>query len=273
MILRNTLTNFSPRSFGWRVLAVGLVAASVVSSPPSARAQQSDDAMQILKTMTDYLIGQKTISMTFDSDIEVITTDLQKIQFTSSGRVQLSRPDKIRATRTGGYADLELVFDGKTVSIIGKNENKFVQADIPGSVDQLMDRLIGEYNVQAPGATLLRANVFDELTSDVIASEHIGRGVVDGVECEHLAFRDSEVDWQIWVELGARPIPRKLVITSKAVTGAPQYTMRIKEWGAEVPTSPEAFAFKPPPGAAKVAIDALANMDEVPPGVVTGGKK
>jgi hypothetical protein len=273
MILQDPLRNSTLRSFGGRVLAIAFVAASVVSAAPAAHAQQSDDAMQILKAMSSYLVSQKTISMTFDSDIEVITTDLQKIQFTSSGRVQLSRPDKIRATRTGGYADLEMVFDGKTVSIIGKNENKFVQADIPGSVDQLMDRLTGEYNVQAPGATLLRSNVFEELTSDVIASEHIGRGVIDGIECEHLAFRDSEVDWQIWIELGARPIPRKLVITSKAVTGAPQYTMRIKVWGGDVPTGTEAFAFKPPAGATKVAIEALANMDEVPPGVVAGGKK
>ena len=107
------------------------------------------------------------------------------------------------------------------------------------------------------------------MTSDVIDAKHIGRGVIDGVECEHLAFRDLDTDWQIWIEVGARPIPRKYVITSKAEAGAPQYTLRIKDWGTDVPA--DAFAFKPPQDAKKIAFDALANIDEVPQGTVPSG--
>ena len=56
----------------------------------------------------------------------------------------------------------------------------------------------------------------------MIEAKHIGRGVIDGVECEHLAFRNQDVDWQLWVQVGAKPIPCKYVITSKAVgIGAP----------------------------------------------------
>ncbi len=76
---------------------------------------------------------------------------------------------------------------------------------------------------------------------------------------------NAEVDWQLWVEIGARPIPRKYVITSKSVTGAPQYTLRIKEWQSDAPASAEVFMFQPPQGAKQVAADALANLDEVPP--------
>jgi len=39
---------------------------------------QGDDAPQILKAMSDYLASQKTISATIDSDIEVVTPELQK---------------------------------------------------------------------------------------------------------------------------------------------------------------------------------------------------
>jgi hypothetical protein len=104
-------------------------------------------------------------------------------------------------------------------------------------------------------------------------AKHIGRGVIDGVECEHLAFRDQDVDWQIWVEVGDRPIPRKYVITSKGVGAAPQYTLRIKEWKTDATIAADAFVFTPPAGATKVALDALANVDEVPNGVATGAKK
>ena len=70
----------------------------------------------------------------------------------------------------------------------------------------------------------------------------IGKGVIDGVECDHLAFRNLETDWQIWIESGAKPIPRKYVITSKGIGEAPQYTLRIKDWKTEV--AADAFAFK-----------------------------
>ena len=112
-----------------------------------------------------------------------------------------------------------MVFDGKTATIFGKNINAFAQIDAPGSIDQLIDKLRSEYLVDAPGADLLLTRSYDEMMSQVLDAKHIGRGVVDGVECDHLAFRGLDTDWQIWIEVGAHPIPHKYVITSKAVTG------------------------------------------------------
>jgi hypothetical protein len=228
-------------------------------------AQAADDAEAILKKMSDYVSSQKTLSIAYDTDIEVITPELQKIQFTSSGSVLLSRPDKIRATRTGGYVDLEFTFDGKTATMLGKNENVYAQIDVPGSVDNLVEKLRSNYGADMPGADLLLANIFDTLTEDVIEAAHIGSGVIDGVECEHLAFRNRETDWQIWIEAGPKPIPRKYVITSKAVAAAPQYTLRIKRWDADGPAPADAFAFKKPADAKQVEFSALSNIDEVPP--------
>ncbi len=269
---RKTALNSFGRAIGWLTIVVGVVLTMNVLIVPYARAQD-DDANKILKAMSDYVTSQKTLSVTFDSDIEVITPVLQKIQFTSSGQVQLSRPNKLRATRTGGYRDVELVFDGKTVTVSNKDSNAFAQlSDSPGSVDQLVDLLRDKYSVAVPGADLLLSNVIETMTEDVISAKHIGRGVIDGIECEHLAFRSMDTDWQIWIEVGARPIPHKYVITSKAVAGAPQYTLRIKEWRTDVPG--DAFVFKAPQGSKKVALDALGSIDEIPVGILaTGGKQ
>jgi hypothetical protein len=252
-------------------VATACVVAAVTAFTPSAHAQKDVAAIQALKAMSEYVAGQKSLSVTFDSDVEVITSDLQKLQFTSSGQVQLSRPDKLRATRTGGYTDVEVVFDGKTLTVNGKDKNIFAQLDSPGSVDQLIALLRDRYSVAAPGGDLLLSRSFDEMMADVIDAKDVGRGVIDEVECEHLAFRNTDTDWQIWVELGARPIPHKYVITTKATTGMPQYTLRIKEWRSDV--AADAFAFKSAEGAKKVGLEALADTDEVPPGTVTGEKK
>ena len=225
------------RALCWPTALVGAMLTTVVLFAPHANAE-GNETDKIFKRMSDYLASQKTLSITFDSDIEVITNNMQKIQFTSSGQVQLSRPDKLRATRTGGYTDVEIVFDGKTLTVNNKSGNDFAQVEAAGSVDQVIDLLRDNHGVTAPGADLLLSNPFDVLMADVMDRAQIGIGVIDGVECDHLAFRNEDTDWQIWIEAGARPIPRKYVITNKGVTGAPQYTLRIKEWRTDVRPTP-----------------------------------
>jgi hypothetical protein len=223
--------------------------------------------------MSNYVGGQTTISLTFDSDIEVITPQMEKIQFTNSGEALLSRPDKLRARRVGGYSDVELVFDGKTTSILGRSVNGYTQFESPGSVDQLIGVLRAGHGIALPGGDLLLTQAYDVLIADVIEAKHIGRGVIDGKECEHLAFRNFDTDWQLWVEVGETPIPRKLVITSKTVNGAPQYTLRVKRWETGIQPSSDAFAFAPPQGAEKLDPNALAALDELPPPAAGEGQQ
>jgi hypothetical protein len=259
-----------PSSPGLVCGAAGLVFGAVLMVAPCA---QADDANKILKAMSDYVASQENISVTFDSDIEVITSDLQKLQFTSSGQLMLSRPDKLRATRTGGYVDVEFVFDGKTFTVFDRDNKAYAQSDATGSIAQLVERLRSEYFVEAPGADLLLSGSYDTLTENVTDAKHIGLGVINGVECEHLAYRTADTDWQIWIEAGDRPIPRKYVITNKGVTGAPQYTLLVRDWKTDAQPAADAFTFKAPPDAAKIDFKGLAHIDEVPGGVIIGEKQ
>ncbi|WP_046862761.1 DUF2092 domain-containing protein [Microvirga massiliensis] len=256
-----------------RGIGVGVIAAVLLSVTTMVAKADDGDARKVLKAMTDFMARQKTLSATYDTDIEVITPDLQKIQFTASGDVLLDRQAGLRATRTGGYADLELVFDGKTMTVHNRHGKAFARLDVPGSPDEVVHRLRTVHFVELPGADLLAANAYERLTEEVLDAKHIGRGVVDGVECEHLAFRNPETDWQLWVETGERPVPRKYVITSKTVAQAPQYTLHIKELRTDVKSGPDAFAFTAPDGVKQVALDALGDIDEVPPGIPAGGSK
>jgi hypothetical protein len=232
---------------------------------------ESGEARALLKSMSDYVGGQQTIELTFDSDIEVITPQLEKIQFASSGEMMLNRPDKLRARRVGGYSDVELVFDGKRVGIHGRSVNGFAQFDAPGDLDGLFHALREGHGVALPAADFLLANSYDVLVAGVQESKYLGRGVIDGRECEHLAFRNFDTDWQLWLEAGPRPIPRKVVITSKTVNGAPQYTIRIKSWKTGVKPARNAFEFVPPAGATRLNPDQLIELDELPPDATAGG--
>lgn len=257
-----------------RKSALSLLAAMAITGAPTTAAWSTEGAAQtILKAMADYVSRQENLSLKYDADIEVVTPAVEKIQFSASGDIIMSRPNKFRVSRTGGYADVELISDGSNVTVYDRGGNRFAQVPAAGTFDEVVDRLRTEAPLELPGADLLLSKSYEELMAGVLEAKHVGRGVVEGVECEHLAFRNLDTDWQIWVELGERPVPRKYVITSKAVGGAPQYTLRLREWKTGISPTSDAFAFKPPDGSSGVAITLLKDIDEVPAGVVPGGAK
>ncbi|WP_420493413.1 DUF2092 domain-containing protein [Rhizobium etli] len=61
-----------------------------------------------------------------------MTPHLQKIQFASSGQVVVSRPNKVHATRIGGFADIEMIFDGKQGTIPSKDAKSSARLTLLG---------------------------------------------------------------------------------------------------------------------------------------------
>lgn len=222
----------------------------------------AQNARALLKRMSDYLAAQKVISLSYDSVFEVVSKEQQKLQIATSGTVLLNRPDKIRTTRKAGFADTEMVFDGKTLSFLGKGQNAYIQAEAPGTIDTLIDQLRDKLHRQLPGADLLQSGVYEALMTDVTDVKDLGSGVIGGVECDHLAFRAKDTDWQIWIAQGENPYPCRYVITSKGVDQAPQFAMTIRDWkaGSGVPAGD--FSFKAPAGASRMDVKDLPALKE-----------
>ena len=253
------------------ISAAALALALALGTPVGAKADESS-AKVLVKSMSDYMAAQKAISFSFDTDLEIVTKDKQKLALASSGTVILSRPDKIHVTRHGGFADVEAIFDGKTLSLVGRNANIYGQVDVPGSIDHLIDVLRDKYHRPVPGADLLQSNVYDALMPEVIDAKDLGSGVIGGVECDHLAFRTKEVDWQIWIAQGAHPYPCRYVITSKLVDDAPQYSVRIRDWKTGDEVASDDFSFNNSTSAKKMELKDL-DTDELPKIFAVGGSK
>jgi hypothetical protein len=224
--------------------------------------QSAQNAKALVKSMSDYLAAQKAIALSYDSIFEVVSKDHQKLQLATSGTVDLVRPDKLHTTRKSGFSDSEMVFDGKTLSILGKGQNAYVQAEAPGTVDQLIDQLRDKFHRQLPGADLLQSGVYEALMTDVTDVKDLGSGMIGGVECDHVAFRAKETDWQIWIAQGKDPYPCRYVITSKEVDQAPQFTMEIRHWKASPALAASDFTFTPPAGAKKMDVKDLASLKD-----------
>jgi hypothetical protein len=228
------------------------------------------DAKRLLKNMSDYVGAQKAISFDYDASLEVVSNEGQKLNLASSGAVDIQRPDKIRFTRSGGFADVEMNFDGKTLTLLGHNMNLYAQQPVPGTIDNLINELRDKYNRPLPAADLLMKDSYDVLMADVVDIKDLGSGVIGGVECDYLAFRAKEVDWQIWIAHGDKPYPCQYTITSKQVDGGPQYSLRIRNWKAGDAVAATDFTFKNSTDAEKVDITKLKGAGELPDNFTTG---
>lgn len=153
---------------------------------------------------------------------------------------------------------------GKTVTLFGKNAKIYAQADAPSTLDQLIDVLRNKYHRPLPAADMLMSDVYQQLMPLVVNTKDLGSGVIGGVECDHLAFRTKEVDWQIWIAQGARPLPCRYVVTSVKENRAPQYVIDFRAWktGTEVPS--DQFNLSIPADAKKLSPDQLRDFDELP---------
>ncbi len=244
--------------------AAGPVANEQAGTEQAAGGQDAsaENAKGLLKAMSDYIAKQNSISLGYDSVFEVVSDDQQKLQIAMSGTVDLSRPDKLRTTRKTGFSDTETVYDGKTLTFFGKGKNAYMQAEVTGTVDSVIDQLRDKFHRQLPGADLLGSNVYDALMADVTDVKDLGSGIIDGKECDHLAFRAKDTDWQIWIAQGDQPYPCRYVITSKGVDQAPQFSMTIRDWKASAGASSADYSFKPPAGATKMDIKDLETLKE-----------
>ena len=161
-----------------------VLAAVVMAGTANITAAYADaaNAKRLLKAMSDYLGAQKAMSFDYDVNLELVSTQQQKIALVSSGAMTLNRPDKFHMTRTGGFANAEMVFDGKTLTLLGKNTNLYAQVDAPGTIDQLVDVLRDKYHRPVPGADLLMSDPYKELMPEVNDVKDLGIGVIRGVE-------------------------------------------------------------------------------------------
>lgn len=258
---RRLIRHFTRSPKAWVIILTAAFAGMVGIS--AGRADEAD-AKRLFKAMSDYLAAQSAMSFDYDVSLELVSTQQQKVALASSGALTLNRPDKLHLTRRGGFANVEMVFDGKTLTLLGKNTNLYTQVEAPGTIDQLVDILRDKYHRPVPAADLLMSNPYKELMPEVTDVKDLGSGVIHGIECDHLAFRTQDVDWQIWIAQGTRPYPCRYVITSKKVTGFPQYTLDTWAWKTGAAVAADGFKLEIPAAAKKLAPSDVPELNDIP---------
>jgi hypothetical protein len=209
-------------------------------------------ADQLLHQMSDFLAGLKQFSVQTENSLEVVLQSGQKIQYDNPAQLLMQRPDKLMASREGDIVNQELYYNGKTLTLYDKTSGYYAMVEAPGTIDEAIDFARNYMDLYAPGGDLIYSDTYTILTEDIVSGTYIGQSVVNGIICHHLAFRNSEVDWQIWIDTGDKPLPRKFIVTTKWMTGAPQFTMVTKNWDLSPEIAKNGFTFEPPSDARQI---------------------
>lgn len=218
------------------------------------------DADAMLRSMSDYMASLKTFSFTAEHTIEFVLESGEKRQAIAESEVSVRRPNKLRSERRGEHADLSFVYDGKTVSILGKRANMYAQTEAPDTIDEMIDFASEKLGIDPPAADLLYSKPYDILMQDVVSGTIVGPAFIDDVPCTHLAFRGNNVDFQLWIQDGGTPLPRRYVITTKDVKSEPQLTVQMRDWKTSATLSDDLFTFVPPAGAQKIEFLGVLEM-------------
>jgi hypothetical protein len=245
---------------GTLAVTLGLIGFARAETPEKPTVEPKAD--QLLKQMSDFLAKQQAFSVGTEHGTEVVLKTGQKLDLVANSNVVIQRPNRLRTDRSGEIADLSFYYDGKEITLYGRKMNMYATAEAPHALDAAIDFARQQLDLEAPAADLLYSNPYKVLMEDVVSGSYIGEAVIDGKQCHHLAFRGNETDWQIWIEDGARPLPLRFVIVSKKVTGAPEFTVTLKNWNLNPTINPDLFTFTPPPKAERIEFVRLGQIKQ-----------
>ena len=187
-------------------------------------------AEQILRRACAELTDAKTF--TFHAEVtfeQLLPQSPVKIQFAGATDYAVRKPGALAVDFESDLGAKRFWYDGTTLTIFDAPKMMYTSTTVPASIDGMMERVAETNNLALPLADLAMSDPCANFKR-VRFGGYIGRGDVGGVACDHLAFTESNFDWQIWIQHAGKPLPRKVVINYRSTPGAPEYVAVISDW-------------------------------------------
>ena len=219
------------------------------------------DAIAALEKMGAYLRTLNVIQVSGQIATEDVLDDGQKVQSTSVYDLIAKRPNNLRVEIKNDRRPRLMVYDGKTFTLWAPDEKFYAKVDAPPTINALADTLSDKYDIDLPFVDLFRWGTPESDIKAITAALDLGPSTVDGTTCEQYAFRQDGLDWQVWIQQGDFPLPRRLVLTTTDDDARPQHTS-VYTWNLAPSFSDGAFVFVPPSDAKRITIaEAAAKRD------------
>jgi hypothetical protein len=211
------------------------------------------DAMEALNKMGAYLRSLKAFQVDSEVTNDDVLDDGQIITEIKTNTLLAVSPNLLRAELKSDDNDVFLFYDGKNFTVYGKLVNYYATAPAPATTAQLVDKVYNDYGIEIPLVDLFKWGTDNSAIKRITSAIDVGPSTVQGITCEHYAFQQEGLDWQIWIQLGEYPLPREFVIRTVTDNARPQHTSTLV-WNLAPSYNDAAFAFDPPAGALRIAL-------------------
>ena len=231
----------------------GALAQTAPPAPRPAASAVDPASIQALKDMGAFLQTLKRFRVSTELTGERVLADGQKLQHTAEASMDVERPNKLRAFMHSARSERQLVYDGKTVTLYTPAQKYYSTVEFSGTIGELIGRLEEKFGVQVPMSDLFLWGTPAAPLDKIESAMNAGQDFIDDDLCDHYAFRQAKVDWQIWITTGNKPLPRKVVITNRSDEARPQSVSFI-DWNLKPTFKDSVFKFTPSKGASKIEI-------------------
>jgi hypothetical protein len=239
-------------------LAAPAAAPAPVTAPAPAPALPAPaidpQALAALDRMGAFLRAQSAMAIGAEMTTDDVLPSGQKVQTNGVATLKISRPDRLRAEVLTDRKSEQLIYDGKTFTIYQPALRYYASFDAPPTLAQLVDVAEQRYGIDLPLADLFYWGSDRSSGPDIKGAVKLETSMVKGRRCDHYAFHQSDVDWEIFIEQGPRPLPRKLVVTTTTERSQPQH-VAVLTWQLGPSLDPTLFTFVPPPNTYRIAFD------------------
>lgn len=240
---------------------VAVTLAMICLSSQAALAVEPDTekdprALAALERLGGYLRSLKHLRLEADTESDQTLTNGQVVQFEFKTKLLATLPDKLRATVIDGPHRKTLFYNGQKFVLFDADQRYYATGAAPATIDGLLAEMSDRYGIVLPLADLFRWSATTAKDVAISSALYVNDQEIDGRLCAHYAYRQPGVDWQLWVHLGAEPLPCQLVIVRQDVESLPRHRVRYR-WINEKPAPADAYEFVPPEGVHSVPLREL----------------
>ena len=234
------------------VASMVLILMAIVPAMSEELPNIDPQANKVLRQMSDFLSAQKNFTFHTENSNDELQESGQMIQYSRGVDVAVKRPGKMAAEVDGDLRIMKLYYNEDKVVLHDVSKNFFAELAVPPTLEKAMPFTMENFSLEAPLAQFIYPKPYDYLVQGITEGRYLGVHRVLGIPCHHLSFRTAAIDWQVWVDAGSQPLPRKFVSTEKRVTGAPQFTALLTDWNLDPVLDDKTFHFEKPEGAVQI---------------------
>ena len=211
-------------------------------------------ALQALQRMGAYLGTLTAFEVRSQTSLDVVTVSDQRVQLDGVVTYKVRRPDGFVIDVDSDLKKRRFIYDGKKFTVVAPKLDYYAQVSAPPTIRETLQAISDRFGISLPLQDLFRWNDPASARSDRLDSAFkVGTATIDGVETDQYAFREADVDWQVWIRQGSEPLPLKVVIVDRTDPANPAYTARLN-WNVSPTLTPADFTFQPDKGAKQIKL-------------------